>query len=379
MPKPVGACEGPELKCATTATPAFDRAGRLWLIWTAASKVWVAHATAADGPVGAPVAVTPEAVSLDGGPDARPKIAIGRDGRVAVSFTVVPPGSWNGQIFTAISGDDGATFSQPQRLDPASPGHRFDALMFLGDGLLLAADIDKTNAAAAKTAGAKYSGAALALSWSGDGGKTFSSPKFAVDQACECCRIAVAADPEGSVVIAFRNVFDGTTRDHAVIAVRSDGTIGPVRRVSHDDWITDVCPHQGPALAVSATGTYHVAWYTAGHVRKGLFYARSVDKGVTFSEPRMLGRAGVQSSRTQVLATAAAVFVAWKEFDGETSAIMVQSSSDDGASWSAPVVAASTRSRADHPQLVANAKGDAFLSWLTDDEGYRLIALQSRR
>lgn len=374
-PAPIGGCAGPELACALVATPVFDSAHRLWMIWTAQNKVWVAHQDTPGGPLGRAVAVTPDAVRLDTGPDSRPKLAIDTAGRIAVVFAIVPEGSWNGQIFTAASTDDGTSFTVPQRLDPASPGHRFEALQFLPDGRLLAASIDKANAVAAKKAGAKYAGAALALAWSQDGGVTFTPARAAVDQSCECCRVGMALDGKGQAVIAFRNIFNGTTRDHAVITVAADGTTGPVRRVSNDEWVTDACPHQGPALAISATGTQHVVWYTAGNTRKGVFYARAAGEVAAFSEPLALGRKGVQVSRPQVLASASVVHLAWKEFDGETSSAVVQTSLDDGLTWGAPSVIATTHGRADHPQLASDGRGGVFLSWLTDGEGHRLLPI----
>lgn len=374
-PAPKGSCEGPELACGLVATPVFDSTHRLWLIWTAQSKVWVAHQETAGGLLGAGVAVTPQPVRLDTGPDSRPKLAIDTTGRIAVAFAVVPEGSWNGQIFTAASTDGGKTFTVPKRLDSASPGHRFEALQYLPDGRLMAATIDKGNAVAAKKAGAKYAGAALALAWSQDGGGTFTPAKAIVDQSCECCRIAIAIDGNGQTVIAFRNIFGGTTRDHGVITVAADGSVGPVRRVSNDEWVTDACPHQGPALAISPTGTQHVVWYTAGNARKGVFYARASGAAAAFSEPRALGRKGMQVSRPQVLSSGNGLYLAWKEFDGETTSAVVQTSRDDGLTWSAPMVIATTKARADHPQLTADGRGAVFLSWLTDGDGHRLLPL----
>ena len=374
-PSPKGGCEGPELACGLVANPVFDSTHRLWMIWTAQSKVWVAHQETAGGPLGTAVAVTPEPVRLDTGPDSRPKLAIDKTGRVAVAFAIVPEGSWNGKIFTAASADGGKSFTTPTQLDAASPGHRFEALQFLPDGRLLAATIDKANAVVAKKAGAKYAGAALSLAWSQDGGVTFTPAKAAVDQSCECCRIGIALDRKGQAVVAFRNVFDGTTRDHAIVTVSADGAIGPVRRVSNDEWVTDVCPHQGPALAISVAGTRHVVWYTAGNTRKGVFYARSPDEAAAFSEPLALGRKGVQVSRPQVLASGNGLYLSWKEFDGETSSAVVQTSLDDGLTWSAPAVIATTQGRADHPQLASDGRGAVFLSWLTDGEGHRLLPI----
>jgi hypothetical protein len=50
-------------------------------------------------------------------------------------------------------------------------------------------------------------------------------------------------------------------------------------------------------------------------------------------------------------------------------------SDDRGATWSAAAVLARSSGVSDHPQLVGRG-GEAFLSWFTAREGYRLIALR---
>ena len=75
--------------------------------------------------------------------------------------------------------------------------------------------------------------------------------------------------------VVFRNIFEGGVRDHAVMTFTDPATPGEVRRVSNDDWQISACPHHGPSVSISPAGTYHVAWYTNGKARKGLFYARS--------------------------------------------------------------------------------------------------------
>ncbi len=373
---PHGGCEGPELACALTATPAFDARDRLWITWSAQSKVWVAYQDAAGGPFGTAIAITPSPVRLDSGPDSRPKIVIDNAGRVVIAFaTLLPEVGHYGQIFTSASHDDGKMFSAPKRLDPASPGHRFEALQFLPDGSLFAATIDKASAVAAKKARNKYAGAALSYAISTDGGLSFAPARIAVEHSCECCRISMALNSRREPVVLFRNIFDGTTRDHAIVTFAADGTPGPLRRISVDEWVTDTCPHQGPAITITPADSIHVVWYTAGKARKGVFYARSVDSGVTFSQPRALGRKGVQVSRPQVLSSDKGLVLAWKEFDGETASAVVQTSHDDGLTWSAPVAIAQTKGRADHPQLIANTKGVPYLSWLTDAEGHRMLLI----
>ena len=238
---------------------------------------------------------------------------------------------------------------------------------------MFAAWLDKRNRPLARAKGQKYLGAALAYAWI-DGGATIGAATLAVDNTCECCRIGVGFAGAGRPVLLFRNIFGGSVRDHAVITFAGASTPGPAMRVSNDDWRTDACPHHGPALAVSRSGTYHAAWFTNGRARQGLFYARSTDGGHSFSPPMQLGAPERQPARPSVLAMPQGVWLAWKEFNGESTVLMVETSRDDGGRWTPAREIARTDGDSDHPLLVTNGER-AFVSWLTRKEGYRLLPL----
>lgn len=371
---PAVVCKGAGLACATTATPAFAPDGALWLTWAADDRVWAARSADLGRNFGAPVAVTDAqlALPLDNGPDARPRIVVGSDGALTVSFAT-RDAHYNGHAYVARSAD-GRSFSPPREITANSPSQRFETLALDADGKVFAAWIDKRNVASAKKAGLKYVGAALAFSWSEGASDSFASATIAHDNTCECCRIGVAFVAPGRPVLLFRNIFDGGVRDHAMIVFEDAKTPGPVRRVSVDDWQTDACPHHGPSLAVSPQGTVHAAWFTNGKAHKGLYYASSRDQGVTFAEARRLGDPTKQASRPFVLAVQGAAWLVWKEFDGESTAVVAQVSHDDGATWSQPRAIAATGDASDHPLLIEKA-GKVYLSWLTRQDGYRLIEL----
>jgi len=230
----------------------------------------------------------------------------------------------------------------------------------------------------AKARNETYVGAALAFAWSNDHGSIISETRIAQDNTCECCRLAIAFVAPGRPAIAFRNVFGGTVRDHAVMTFLDPQTPGPIHRISVDDWRTDVCPHHGPSLAISADSTYHVTWFTDGLARKGLFYARSSDGGVTFSDPMPVGRSDRNPAHPYLIAAKGALWLVWKEFDGEKTTVSVMTSHDDGRTWSAAKIVAETSNASDHPLLLSRG-GRVFLSWQTQAEGYRVISLEDAR
>jgi len=92
------ACAEATLRCASKVTPTFAPDGTLWLAWAAGGKVSVARSPDLGRTFTAAVSVNPEPLALDWGPDARPKIAIDRDGRVFVAFAIFKDKAFNGQV-----------------------------------------------------------------------------------------------------------------------------------------------------------------------------------------------------------------------------------------------------------------------------------------
>jgi hypothetical protein len=369
------ACAEPTLKCASKVTPTFAPDGSLWLAWAAAGRVSVAHSLDLGRSFTSPVAVTAEPRDLDWGPDARPKIVVDRDGRVFVAFAIFKDKAFNGQVLYTRSVDGGHSFAPPEPITTNTESQRFEAIALDTDGSLFAAWLDKRNRVPAKARNETYVGAALAFAWSNDHGSTVSDTRIAQDNTCECCRLGIAFAGPGRPVVAFRNVFGGTVRDHAVTTFVDPQTPSPIYRISVDDWKTDVCPHHGPSLAISPDGAYHVSWFTNGAARKGLFYARSSDGGRTFSAPLSVGRPDRNPSHPYLVAAKDALWLAWKEFDGERTTVPVMISRDNGRTWSTPHIAADTADASDHP-LLATDGTRVFLSWQTRAEGYRFMSLE---
>jgi hypothetical protein len=361
---------------AFTATPAFGPDGTLWLVRANADRVVVVKSSDLGRSFSAPVAVTPQPMNLDWGPDARARIAVDPKGGVVVTFAIFQDKRFNGRAFSARSSDNGVSFTRPQPLTANTTSQRFENVAIDPDGRVFAAWLDKRNVAPAVAAGRPYPGAALAYAWSDDGA-AFGNTSIALDNTCECCRLAIAFAGPGRPVIAFRNIFEGSIRDHAVVAFKDATTPGPLRRVSIDDWKLEACPHQGPSLAIAPDGSQHVAWFTDGAARKGLFYARADSGDGAFGTPRALSSPDRQPARPYLLANGQALHLVWKEFDGTKALVRWQMSHDSGRTWSAVRTVADTDDASDHPLLVAHA-GRTYLSWLTKAQGYRLIPLEDQ-
>jgi hypothetical protein len=358
---------------AFTASAAFGPDGTLWVVRTMADRIAVVRSTDLGKTFSEPVMVTPEPMNLDWGPDARARIVVDPKGGLVVTFALFQDKNFNGRAFFARSGDGGATFTRPRPITANATSQRFEIAGVDPAGRVFATWLDKRNVAKARAAGKAYAGAALAYAWE-DGEAGFGDTSIALDNTCECCRLGLAFAGAGRPAVVFRNIFPGSVRDHGVITFHDPRTPGPVRRVSVDDWKIEACPHHGPSIAIAADGSYHVAWFTDGARRKGLFYARAESADLPFTAPRALSRPERQPSRPYLLASGPDLHLVWKEFDGNKVAVRWQVSQDSGRQWSEARTIAETADASDHPLLVADRQR-AYLSWLTKVEGYRLIPL----
>lgn len=370
-----GACTGDGLACANAATPCIAPDGTLWVAWTAQGAVGVSRSTDLGRSFAASTVIARHGVHLDAGPDARPQIVLDAQGRLVVAYGFFRDEHWNAGVHVATSSDRGASFGTPRPVSTDPNSQRFPVLAAAPDGRIFAAWIDKRLVAADARAGRTRDGASIACAWSADGGRTFGPDRIAYANSCECCRIAVAMAPDGLPTLVFRAIYPGSVRDHASLHFRDPHTPGEARRVAVDDWVTRVCPHHGPAAALSQAGTLHAAWYTQGRKRQGVFHARSRRDGAEpYGAPMAVGDPDRVPGRPFLLAVGAHVWLAWKEFDGQQASVWVRRSDDDGGTWTAPVQVAAATGYSDHPLLVA-ASGRPYLSWLTRGQGYRLIPL----
>jgi len=375
--KPKNMCQSVGLECANAATPFFTADGKLLLSWTANGVVSVAQSTDLGKSFTSPVKIAEHGKSLDAGADARPQIVVDKQGNVFLAYAFFKDANWNAQINTARSTDEGKTFTLPVSLVNDGSSQRFPSVLIKPDESIFISWIDKRLVAAAKQGGEKRLGGSIAYSFSQDGGQTFQAERFANESSCECCRIAASLDPKGIPVVAYRAIFTGGIRDQASQVILEKGS-QPVRRVADDDWKTDACPHHGPSIAVSGSGKFHVAWYTQGSKRSGVFYANSSNQGISYSRPSRVGTERANVSRPYLYASGLQVWLVWKEFNGSKSAVYLKESGDDGKTWTTPKILTSTAGYSDHPLLLARAN-EVFLSWLTRDDGYQLISIGQKQ
>jgi hypothetical protein len=374
-------CSIASLKCAKAPSASFGSDGKLWLAWVFAGHIYVQYSSDEGKTYSLPSIVNrvPEKVAARA--ENRAKIQLDHDGNIYISWTQSFNKPYTGNIRFSRSVDGGQSFSQPITVndDLQEISHRFDSMVVSDDGKVFISWLDKRDQQAAKDNQQEYIGGALYYRYSADQGKTFSKNMNLSDNACVCCRIAMALDNNNLPVIAWRDIYgddvNNQIRDHSLITFSFALKPAKKIRLSNEQWKIDGCPHHGPALDVDGNNVIHSTWFNDTDGEHVLFYGNSVS-GFNINDYKAMGfgQADKQSAHPYVLSLNQAVFLVWKEFDGEKTDILMKTSKDAGISWSQNKVIITTAGSSDHPLLVKNSN-TVYLSWHTHDEGYRFMAL----
>ncbi len=341
----------------------FDGNGRFWLARVIGKNLFVSYSDDEGKSFSPQVRVTPipELISADG--ESRPQITAWGQ-RVYVSWTQALPQAYAGHIRFSMSDDGGRRFREPQTVnDDTRPiTHRFNAMVADQQGITIAW-IDKRDGAGRSN----YRGAAIYAARSTDGGQSFQANERVADHSCECCRLGIASDLDGTPVVFWRHIFGRNVRDFALARLGET-----LQRVSEDGWQIDACPHHGGALAIDSQGDRHIVWFTGAEQSLGLHYRR-IENGVP-SPTIAFGNTERQASHPMIGILGKSVHIVWREYDGKAHRIMEMNSPDRGTTWSSPTELASTNGAADDP-LIRSGRGALWLVWNTADGGLRLMKL----
>lgn len=356
---------------------AFDRNGGLWAVTKETDNgdqyLVLQRSTDMGETWSAPrrIQKTPEPIAARG--EARPHIAFGSQGEIYISYTSTVARPHIGDIRFVRSVDGGQTFSAPVTVhaDRTFTVHSFESMAVDPEGRIYIAWIDGRDAEQAKKRQERYAGSAVYYAVSSDRGATFKGDYKVADHSCECCRIGLALGPQGRPVAFWRHVFAPNIRDHALAELSPAGEVPPPIRASFDDWRIDACPHHGPSLAYAPDGTRHQVWFNGKEGDGGGVQYSATKADGTAARPVPLGTA--QAAHADIAVLGSQVAIVWKQFDGQSTAILSRVSDDGGATWRQGELAR-TQGESDKPYLAA-APDKLALYWRTRDEGIRIVRI----
>ncbi|MEE9330791.1 MAG: sialidase family protein [Methylophilaceae bacterium] len=352
---------------------AFDQQGKLWRTSVREGFVFVDSSMDQGKIFSKPVKVNKTSQKVAARGEGRPKIAIGLNDYIYLTWTQTLKKPFAGYIWFSRSTDGGKSFEKPKIVhqDRAEITHRFDALNVAPNGRITVTWIDKRDLEAAKKAEKKYSGAAIYYAVSTDNGASFQIEKKLADSSCECCRIAMTTKPDGTVVALWRHVFEGGERDHMIAEIPKSGKTANLKRATFGHWKLDGCPHHGGAIARGGEGTkwwgYHMAYFDGKDKKPGLYYSRMDGEAWVTSPAKQFGDNAKQARHPALLSMGKKVWLVWLETTANnTKKVLGVTSADSGKTWSDVDVLLSVKGKVDYPQLL-QYKDNAYLVVNTDN------------
>lgn len=214
-----------------------------------------------------------------------PSVTVMPDGALAVHWLVnneKKDGGYAYGLRIARSTDRGATWREVYAAGTALTAGYAGFLSFLPQSTELSAAylMPPTDAHGADAGhGAEHRQTLRYVRLRADGG--LISDVVVDEDTCSCCTTDVATSPDGPIVV-YRD-HTGETRDISVIRFR-DGKWTAPRPVHRDGWKIAGCPTNGPVLAVSGRRVA-VAWFTAADDQPRVKLAYSSDDAASFSAP----------------------------------------------------------------------------------------------
>lgn len=193
------------------------------------------------GAFSTPLRLNHEPVNSYTGDEARPDVAVGPGGAVAVAWT-----SHDMSMMVAVGKDNGRSFSDPIQLnqDESEAGRTMPVIAFSSDGAVHAVWLDARTAPPGREEPAN-----LFYGHVKDGiAREESLTASQEASVCGCCRPFISIDRQNDIEIAFRNTTTSGYRDIYLIHGKSDGAFTAPQPASPAIWEINGCPSVGPVV-----------------------------------------------------------------------------------------------------------------------------------
>lgn len=128
---------------------------------------------------------------------------------------------------------------------------------------------------------------------------------------------------------------------------------------------------QSQQIAVDSRGKINVVWLDNSPGSYAVFFSRSSDGGVTFSEPRNISnQTGSAAYSPQIaLDSAGNIFVIWTSFSSANASVLFTRSTDGGSTFSAPQLISHTSSYGAGGQMAVASSGNLDVVWAEENSG----------
>lgn len=335
-----------------TPQVAVDGSGNIFMAWeddtNTNSNILFSRST--DGGV---TFSTPMNISNTAGASFNPRIAVGSDGSVNVVWIDNTPG--NQDIMFSRSTDSGVTFATPKNLsnDPANSSG--PQITTDSSGVIYVVwESDTLNMG-------------VLFSRSTDGGATFSAPMILSTNTAGSVGPEIAVDLSGGVSVVWEDDNQGTADVSFSHSADHGATFSAAKSLS-----LNVGNSVTPQVGLDSTGNINVVWANNSPSHFDAFFARSTDKGATFSTPKNLS-SGTGDAKTPQIAVDAGgnIDVVWADNTPPVSNadIYFARSSDGGTTFSSPQNISNDSGLSGNPWLTVDAGGNIDVAWEDNTPG----------
>ena len=181
-------------------------------------------------------------------------------------------------------------------------------------------------------------------------------------RTCECCQTSVADTSDG-VVVAYRGRGADETRDIFLTRLVDSRWTSPAA-VHNDGWKIDGCPVNGPAVTARGRDVA-VAWFTAPTGEGQTFVAFSHDAGRTFARPIRIDEGSATGHVDAELLADGAVAVSWTELVNKQSQVRLRRVDATGSL--SPVLTIGVTMAMQYPRL-AQGRDELLITWVRSED-----------
>ncbi|HWS56263.1 MAG TPA: sialidase family protein [Pyrinomonadaceae bacterium] len=292
-----------------------------------------------------------------------PTLAALPDGSLAAHWLVRSgPAVYAHDVKVSRSTDGGRTWSEP--VTPHGDGtpteHGFVSMFPAAGGALAAVWLDGRGIKGGHHGNHGRDNMTLRFTAFGRDGRP--RPDALLDErVCECCQTSAAVTSEGPVVV-YRDRSAEEIRDISIVRLRGGRWSAPAT-VHQDGWKLDGCPVNGPAVAAEGRRVV-VAWYTGAGERFRVQAAFSEDAGESFGPPVRVDD-GEPTGRVGVVALKdGSAVVSWMEKTAGGVEVRLRRVRPGGKRGESVSVAATAEARASGYPRVVKAKDSVVVAWV---------------
>ncbi|MBN1273887.1 MAG: exo-alpha-sialidase [Candidatus Aminicenantes bacterium] len=198
---------------------------------------------------------------------------------------------------------------------------------------------------------------------------TFYSPQSIASSSRALWEPSIAVDDPGNINVAWYEFFPSPCDIYFSRSADEGVSWTQAINVSNTSGVSKV-----PAIVVDSTGKLSIAWHDNSPGEFDIYFSTSTDNGVIWSQVKNISSNSEESARPRMAVDSTGnLNLVWNDMAPGNNEILFSRSTDGGAAWSTPVNISKTASRSIHPRITVDSAGNLNAAWEDDVTGVYLI------